>query len=74
MVKLSVNVNKVATVRNSRGAAVPSVLDAVEVCLRAGAPLRPLLQSLSMDPHARHFVLSLPPEGASASLRRLCGG
>lgn len=38
MVKLSVNVNKVATIRNSRGGAVPSVLDAVEVCLRAGAP------------------------------------
>lgn len=38
MVKLSVNVNKVATLRNSRGGAVPSVLEAVEVCLRAGAP------------------------------------
>lgn len=38
MVTLSVNVNKVATVRNSRGGAVPSVLEAVEVCLRAGAP------------------------------------
>ena len=38
MIKLSVNVNKVATLRNSRGGAVPSVLEAVEVCLRAGAP------------------------------------
>ena len=37
MVKLSVNVNKVATIRNSRGGQVPSVLDAVYVCLRAGA-------------------------------------
>ena len=37
MVKLSVNVNKVAVVRNSRGGSVPSVLDAVEACLRAGA-------------------------------------
>ena len=36
MVKLSVNVNKVATLRNSRGGRVPSVLDAVYVCLRAG--------------------------------------
>src|SRR5687768_13124442 len=36
MVKLSVNVNKVATIRNSRGGQVPSVLDAVYVCLRAG--------------------------------------
>jgi pyridoxine 5-phosphate synthase len=38
MVRLSVNVNKVATVRNSRGGTVPSVLDAVRVCLAAGAP------------------------------------
>jgi pyridoxine 5-phosphate synthase len=36
--KLSVNVNKIATVRNSRGGAVPSVVEAVEVCIRAGAP------------------------------------
>ena len=38
MVRLSVNVNKVATLRNSRGGRVPSVLDAVAVCLSAGAP------------------------------------
>jgi pyridoxine 5-phosphate synthase len=38
MIKLSVNVNKVATVRNSRGGQFPRVLDAVGVCLRAGAP------------------------------------
>src|SRR5262245_58602279 len=37
-VKLSVNVNKVATVRNSRGGHVPSVIDAVRVCIDAGAP------------------------------------
>jgi pyridoxine 5-phosphate synthase len=37
MVRLSVNVNKVATLRNSRGGAQPRVLDAVDVCLRAGA-------------------------------------
>jgi pyridoxine 5-phosphate synthase len=36
--KLSVNVNKVATLRNSRGGRVPSVLEAVDVCLKAGAP------------------------------------
>jgi pyridoxine 5-phosphate synthase len=36
--RLSVNVNKVATLRNSRGGAVPSVLDAVRVCVEAGAP------------------------------------
>src|SRR5947208_3791949 len=38
MVRLSVNVNKVATLRNSRGGRVPSVLDAVDVCVAAGAP------------------------------------
>jgi pyridoxine 5-phosphate synthase len=38
MVHLSVNVNKVATLRNSRGGGVPSVLEAVDVCIAAGAP------------------------------------
>ena len=38
MTKLSVNVNKVATVRNSRGGRLPSVIDAVRVCIDAGAP------------------------------------
>lgn len=38
MVHLSVNVNKVATIRNSRGGAIPSVLDAVRVCVDAGVP------------------------------------
>ncbi|MGE4053907.1 MAG: pyridoxine 5'-phosphate synthase [Vicinamibacterales bacterium] len=37
MIRLSVNVNKVATLRNSRGGTVPRVLEAVEVCLGAGA-------------------------------------
>src|SRR5438093_6269431 len=38
MIRLSVNVNKIATLRNSRGATVPSVIDAVNVCVAAGAP------------------------------------
>ncbi|MEO8070979.1 MAG: pyridoxine 5'-phosphate synthase, partial [Acidobacteriota bacterium] len=38
MISLSVNVNKVATLRNSRGGVVPSVLAAVDTCLDAGAP------------------------------------
>jgi pyridoxine 5-phosphate synthase len=38
MIRLSVNVNKVATLRNSRGGSVPSVSHAVDVCLDAGAP------------------------------------
>jgi pyridoxine 5-phosphate synthase len=37
MITLSVNVNKVATLRNSRGGHAPRVLDAVETCLEAGA-------------------------------------
>jgi pyridoxine 5-phosphate synthase len=37
-IKLSVNVNKVATLRNSRGGAAPDVLEAVDVCVAAGAP------------------------------------
>lgn len=37
MARLSVNVNKVATLRNSRGGTVPSVIDAVRVCVAAGA-------------------------------------
>jgi pyridoxine 5-phosphate synthase len=38
MVRLSVNVNKIATLRNSRGGGVPSVVEAVRVCVEAGAP------------------------------------
>jgi pyridoxine 5-phosphate synthase len=38
MVRLSVNVNKVATLRNSRGGSVPSLVEAVRVCVDAGAP------------------------------------
>ena len=38
MIRLSVNVNKVATLRNSRGGRIPSVIDAVDVCVAAGAP------------------------------------
>jgi pyridoxine 5-phosphate synthase len=36
VIRLSVNVNKVATLRNSRGGDVPSVLEAVQVCVDAG--------------------------------------
>lgn len=37
MTQLSVNVNKIAVLRNSRGGAEPSVLRAASVCLDAGA-------------------------------------
>lgn len=36
--RLSVNVNKVATLRNSRGGSIPSVIQAAEVCIAAGSP------------------------------------
>jgi pyridoxine 5-phosphate synthase len=38
VIHLSVNINKVATLRNSRGGSIPSVLEAVDVCIEAGAP------------------------------------
>jgi pyridoxine 5-phosphate synthase len=38
VIRLSVNVNKVATLRNARGGTVPSVVAAVEACVAAGAP------------------------------------
>jgi pyridoxine 5-phosphate synthase len=38
MVRLSVNVNKVATLRNSRRGHVPSVIEAVRTIVEAGAP------------------------------------
>jgi pyridoxine 5-phosphate synthase len=54
MISLSVNVNKVATLRNSRGGHVPSVIDAVRVCLAAGAP------GITVHPRAdaRHITVN----------------
>jgi len=65
MVRLSVNVNKVATLRNARGGAVPSVLEAVEVCIAAGAP------GITVHPRAdrRHIT----PEDVRAIARMLRG-
>jgi pyridoxine 5-phosphate synthase len=52
VIRLSVNVNKVATLRNSRGGALPNVLDAARVCLAAGAG------GITVHPRAdqRHIV------------------
>ena len=36
MIALSVNLNKIATLRNSRGGSIPRVTDAVAVCVAAG--------------------------------------
>jgi pyridoxine 5-phosphate synthase len=63
--KLSVNVNKVATLRNSRGGVVPSVLEATRVCVAAGAP------GITVHPRAdaRHITFADVREVA-AELRR----
>ena len=37
MISLSVNVNKIATLRNSRGGDIPDMLTAVDTCIAAGA-------------------------------------
>lgn len=37
MIALSINVNKIATLRNSRGGDIPDVLTAVDTCIAAGA-------------------------------------
>ena len=52
MIRLSVNVNKVATLRNSRGGTEPSVLQAVDVCLGAG------VEGITVHPRAdrRHIT------------------
>ena len=62
--KLSVNVNKVATLRNSRGGHLPSVTEAVRVCVAAGAP------GITVHPRAdaRHITFADVRE-VSAQLR-----
>lgn len=66
MTRLSVNVNKVATLRNSRGGTVPSVVRAVETCLDAGAP------GITVHPRAdeRHIRPVDVTEVAAALARR----
>ena len=68
MIRLSVNVNKIATVRNSRGGTVPSVLEAVRVCVAAGVP------GITVHPRAdaRH-ITSADVHEVSAWLRTLNG-
>lgn len=63
MIRLSVNVNKVATLRNSRGGDVPSVIEAVDVAVSTGAP------GITVHPRAdrRH----IRPDDVRAIGRRL---
>jgi len=66
-----VNINKVATLRNSRGGADPSLLRAAEVCLDAGAP------GITVHPRAdeRHIRRADVPEVAAfVAGRRLSDG
>lgn len=69
-VSLSVNVNKIATLRNSRGGSVPSVIAAVETCLDAGAP------GITVHPRAdeRHIRATDVFEIASHLARRARDG
>jgi pyridoxine 5-phosphate synthase len=66
MIRLSVNVNKIATLRNARGGSVPSVAQAIEVCLDAGAP------GITVHPRAdeRHIRATDVPEAAAIVRRR----
>jgi pyridoxine 5-phosphate synthase len=67
MVHLSVNVNKVATLRNSRGGAWPSVIDAVNVCVTAGAPgitVHPRADRRHITPEDVRTVASVLSESA----------
>jgi pyridoxine 5-phosphate synthase len=70
MIRLSVNVNKVATLRNSRGGSVPSVALAVETCLDAGAP------GITVHPRQdeRHIRAADVPEVAAIVRRRRAAG
>lgn len=68
MVRLSVNVNKVATLRNSRGGQLPSVVEAVRVCLAAGAP------GITVHPRAdRRHITPEDVREVAAELRTLGG-
>ncbi len=64
-IKLSVNVNKVATLRNSRGGSDPDVLEAVATCVAAGAP------GITVHPRAdaRHIRTS-DVRGIAGQLKR----
>ena len=65
MIHLSVNVNKVATLRNSRGGSTPRVTDAVRVCVSAGVP------GITVHPRAdRRHITPEDVRAVSAMLAR----
>ena len=70
MIKLSVNVNKIATLRNSRGGSVPSVTAAVRSCVAAGAPgitVHPRLDQRHIRPDDVRDIVALLAAHRTAS-------
>ena len=64
MIHLSVNVNKIATLRNSRGGREPSVIEAVGVCVDAG------VQGITVHPRAdRRHITPEDVHAIAAALR-----
>jgi pyridoxine 5-phosphate synthase len=66
MIALSVNVNKVATLRNSRGGRTPSVLAAVDTCVAGGAP--------GITVHPRQDQRHIRPDDVREIAARLASG
>jgi pyridoxine 5-phosphate synthase len=65
MIHLSVNVNKVATLRNSRGGSIPRVTDAVSVCVSegvAGITVHPRADKRHITPDDVRHVAALLAE------------
>src|SRR3954465_1622968 len=65
MTKLSVNVNKVATLRNARGGRQPDLLEAVDVCVSAG------VHGITVHPRAdRRHITPQDVRAIALSLRQ----
>lgn len=74
MISLSVNVNKVATLRNSRGGQIPSVIEAVKTCIAAGAPgitVHPRLDQRHIRPDDVHDIARVLAQMTGPSGRRI---
>ncbi|HEX5069609.1 MAG TPA: pyridoxine 5'-phosphate synthase [Vicinamibacterales bacterium] len=74
MISLSVNVNKIATLRNSRGGNIPSVIEAVKTCVAAGAPgitVHPRLDQRHIRPGDVHEIAALLAHLTGPSGRRV---
>ena len=69
MTRLSVNVNKVATLRNARGGYQPNVLDAVQACIAAGAPgitVHPRADRRHITPDDARAIAQLLKDGSTS--------